>query len=149
MRMEGVEPPWVAPPVSETGASAGFRHIRVPGAAPRLRWAGTRHPRLGGSVDEERVAIPVRFVREGSLLERRREAVHELADLREHVVGRALAEPNGQHARARRLRHRRRHPARFQQLAPLVAEPNCVRRVLRVEAVRLDKLWPVEALLAT
>ena len=28
MRVEGVEPSWADPPVSETGASAGFRHIR-------------------------------------------------------------------------------------------------------------------------
>ena len=31
VRMEGVEPPWVAPPASETGASAWFRHIRGAG----------------------------------------------------------------------------------------------------------------------
>jgi len=93
-------------------------------------------------VDEERVdRVPLGLVREGRLLERRGEACLDVVDL-------ALAEPDRHGARARRLRHRQGHSARLQEFDALVAEPDCVHRVLRVEAVRLDELGPVHPLLA-
>ena len=50
--MEGFEPPWIAPLVSETSASAGFRHIRVGAPPPDRRgrsWISDRHAARGRS----------------------------------------------------------------------------------------------------
>ncbi|HSE81701.1 MAG TPA: hypothetical protein VLA87_08410 [Gaiellaceae bacterium] len=114
---------------------------------------GRRSPTSPGppvGVDEEAVdLVAVGPVGERRALERRRWPLLDLFDLGDGFLEGQLAGTDCHHARALRLGHRQRQPPGLEQLHALVAEPGGVHRVLRVVAVRLNQLGPVDPLLPT